>query len=106
MFTSASCLESELLLVAECKQKTRKDGIEQLKLYLDMSQLTTVGVWFNGDKHEYLRKVYHKGGRRVYETLPNVPRFGQRVEDSASTSGRTLASHRTSRLCSGTSGTF
>jgi type I restriction enzyme M protein len=80
VFQSPRKLEGELFMVVECKRKTRKDGVAQLKLYLDMSA-AEVGVWFNGDEHEYLRKVHHKDGRRTYEPLPNIPRHGQRIED-------------------------
>lgn len=80
VFRATSRLEDELFMVVECKKKTRKDGVAQLKLYLDMSA-AEVGVWFNGDEHEYLRKVHHKDGKRTYEPLPNIPRHGQRIED-------------------------
>jgi type I restriction enzyme M protein len=40
-----------------------------------------IGVWFNGIEHAYLRKVYHKDGRRTYQDLPSIPRYGQRIED-------------------------
>lgn len=72
--------EDELFIIVECKQRTRNDGVAQLKLYLDMSG-AEVGVWFNGDEHEYLRKIHHKDGSRTYDPLPNIPRFGQRIED-------------------------
>ena len=62
------------------QEETRKDGLSQLKLYLDMSP-AEVGVWFNGNEHEYLRKVHHRDGSRTYEPLPNIPRYGQRIED-------------------------
>ena len=80
VFRSAPKVEDDLFLVVECKKKTRKDGVAQLKLYLDMSA-AEVGVWFNGDEHEYLRKLHHKDGTRTYQTLPNIPRHGQRIED-------------------------
>lgn len=80
VFRSDKKLEDGLFIVVECKKKTRKDGLAQLKLYLDMSA-AEVGVWFNGDEHEYIRKVHHKDGRRTYEPLPNIPRHGQRIED-------------------------
>ncbi|MDA8240523.1 MAG: N-6 DNA methylase [Nitrospiraceae bacterium] len=67
-------------MVAECKKRYRTDGEEQLKLYMDMSP-AEVGVWFNGDEHEYLRKIHHKDGSRTYTPLPNIPRHGQRIED-------------------------
>ncbi len=80
VFRSKKRTEDDVFMVVECKKKTRKDGVEQLKLYLDMSA-AEVGVWFNGDEHEYLRKVHHKDGSRTYDSLPNIPRFGQRIED-------------------------
>lgn len=80
VFRSSKRIEDALFMVVECKKKTRKDGVAQLKLYLDMSA-AELGVWFNGDEHEYLRKVHHKDGSRTYEPLPNIPRHGQRIED-------------------------
>lgn len=67
-------------IVVECKRRVRKDGIEQLKLYMDLGNVN-LGVWFNGEDHEYLRKVILPDGTRTWEHLPNIPRFGQRVED-------------------------
>lgn len=80
VFKSEKKTEDQLFMVVECKKKNRKEGVDQLKLYLDMSA-AEVGVWFNGDEHEYLRKVHHKDGSRTYEPLPNIPRYGQRIED-------------------------
>ncbi len=80
VFRSRTRTEDELFMIVECKKKNRKDGVAQLKLYLDMSP-TEIGVWFNGQEHAYLRKIHHKDGRRTYEELPNIPRYGQRVED-------------------------
>lgn len=80
VFDSDDCLEDDLTIIVECKKKTRRDGIEQLKLYLDLSA-AEIGVWFNGDDHVYLRKVLYKNGRRTYEVLPNIPACGQRIED-------------------------
>ncbi len=80
VFKSGKKIEDNLFMIVECKKKNRKDGVAQLKLYLDMSG-AEVGVWFNGDEHEYLRKIHHKDGSRTYVTLPNIPRHGQRIED-------------------------
>jgi type I restriction enzyme M protein len=80
VFASPRRTEDDLFMVVECKKKDRKDGEHQLRLYLDMSA-AEVGVWFNGEDHIYLRKVHHKDGRRTYEPLPNIPRYGQRIED-------------------------
>lgn len=80
VFTSDKKTEDEVFIIAECKEPERKTGVAQLKLYMDMSP-AEVGVWFNGQEHEYLRKIVHKDGRRTYEPLPNIPRFGQRIQD-------------------------
>jgi type I restriction enzyme M protein len=80
VFKSAEHTFDNLLMVVECKRPQRKDGIEQLELYMDMSQ-AEFGVWFNGDDHYYVRKVVHSGGTREWDPLPGLPKFGQRVED-------------------------
>jgi type I restriction enzyme M protein len=79
-FKNSRRIEDDLFMVVECKKKNRKDGLAQLKLYLDMSA-AEIGVWFNGLEHGYLRKLYHKDGRRTYQELPSIPRYGQRIED-------------------------
>lgn len=80
VFRTYQKTEDELFMVVECKKKERKDGEHQLRLYMDMSP-AEVGVWFNGKEHLYMRKIFHKDGRRTYETLPNIPRKGQRIQD-------------------------
>lgn len=64
VFKGISRTEDDLYLVVECKKKNRKDGLSQLKLYLDMSP-ADLGVWFNGDEHVYLRKVHRQSGARI-----------------------------------------
>lgn len=80
VFRSNKKIEDNLFLIVECKKKNRKEGVAQLKLYLDMSP-AEVGVWFNGDEHLYLWKVHHRDGSRTYTELPNIPRKNQRIED-------------------------
>ncbi|MDE0145679.1 MAG: N-6 DNA methylase [Nitrospira sp.] len=80
VFKGSRRIEDDLFMVVECKKKNRQDGLAQLKLYLDMSA-AEIGVWFNGLEHTYLRKIYHKDGRRTYQDLPSIPRYGQRIED-------------------------
>ena len=80
VFKGAGRAEDDLFLIVECKKKNRKDGLSQLKLYLDMSP-AELGVWFNGDEHVYLRKIHRRSGAREYHELPNIPRYGQRIED-------------------------
>jgi type I restriction enzyme M protein len=80
VFNSPAQTESELYVVVECKKKNRNDGHDQLRLYLDMSP-ASLGAWFNGNEHLYLQKIHHPDGSRTYRELPNLPRYGQRIED-------------------------
>lgn len=80
VFENETKIEDNLKVIVECKAKNRKDGISQLKLYLDMSP-AEIGVWFNGKEHAYLRKVYFRDGRREYVEIPNIPRNGENIED-------------------------
>lgn len=80
LFRSKRKTEDDLFLVVECKKRNRREGLAQLKLYLDMSP-AEIGVWFNGDEHIYLRKLIRKDGSRTYEELPNIPRSGQRIDE-------------------------
>lgn len=80
VFRATRGVESDLHIVVECKKKNRQDGLDQLKIYMDMSP-AELGVWFNGDEHLYIQKLHHGDGTRTYRDLPNLPRYGQRVED-------------------------
>ena len=80
VFSKSRKADNDLLMVVECKAETVKEGLKQLEIYLTMSD-AKIGVWFNGKEHLYLRKDYVKGGEIRFQPLPNLPRFGQRVED-------------------------
>ncbi|TAG52526.1 MAG: N-6 DNA methylase [Cytophagales bacterium] len=80
VFKGKSRAESDLIGIVECKKKTRKDGIEQLKLYMDMCSSIQWGVWYNGDEQINLQKV-KKDGDIIYISIPNIPKKGQRIED-------------------------
>lgn len=80
VFSGANKREQNLFLIVECKSENEKDGIEQLHRYLDMSP-AELGVWFNGREHRYLRKVLRPDGGRIFQELPSIPRYGQRIED-------------------------
>lgn len=71
--------EDKVYIIVECKRKTRKDGKTQLQDYLRFSK-AYLGVWFNGDERLFLRKI-EKDGRIEFEEIPNIPQYGQRVED-------------------------
>ena len=84
VFRSDNRIEDNLFMVVECKKKTRKDGLAQLKLHLDMSA-AEVGVWFNGNEHEYLRKVHHRDGLRITNRCPIFHDTDSELKTSAST---------------------
>lgn len=70
--------ENEYIIV-ECKKSTRKDGMKQLEDYLHFSK-AYLGVWFNGNERLFLRKIEHDG-KVLFENIPNIPKYGQRLED-------------------------
>ncbi len=79
IFTSEQHTEDNIYIIVECKKKNRKDGKSQLQDYLRFSK-AFLGVWFNGNERFFLRKI-EKQGRIEFEEIPNIPKFGQRVED-------------------------
>ena len=72
--------DSGLYIVVECKKKNRKDGRTQLENYLTLSS-AYLGVWFNGEERFFIRKFVKPNGEITFEEIPNIPKFGQRVED-------------------------
>lgn len=80
IFSGKGRAESDLIGIVECKKKTRKDGLEQLKLYMDMCSSIQWGIWFNGEEQINLQKV-KKDGDLIYLEIPNIPKSGQRIED-------------------------
>jgi len=79
VFNSENKNDDTLYIVVECKKKNRKDGVGQLKDYLRLSK-SYLGVWFNGSERVFLKK-YEKDGKVLFEEIPNIPKYGQRLED-------------------------
>ena len=79
VFTSDVHSDDNGYIIIECKKKNRKDGLSQLKDYLRFSK-AFLGVWFNGEERLYLQKI-EKDGKCLFEEIPNIPRYGERVED-------------------------
>jgi len=79
VFTSENHSFDNEYIIIECKKKNRKDGKKQLEDYLHFSK-AYLGVWFNGEERLFLRKT-EKYGKVFFEEIPNIPRYGQRVED-------------------------
>ncbi|XOK62057.1 restriction endonuclease subunit M [Paenibacillus elgii] len=79
VFSDAEKTDDNAYIIVECKKKNRKDGRSQLEDYLRFSK-ARLGVWFNGESRLFLVKT-EKGGRVLFDEIPNIPRFGQRLED-------------------------
>lgn len=79
VFAAKKHSDDNLQIVVECKKPNRRDGRTQLEDYLRFSR-ARVGVWFNGDEKLFLKKYEAKGEVR-FEEIPNIPRFGERLED-------------------------
>lgn len=79
VFTGKEHTDDNLFLIVECKKPNRKDGRTQLEDYMRLSK-AVLGVWFNGEENLYIRKYEEKGTVKFIE-IPNIPLFGQRVED-------------------------
>ena len=73
-------------IVFEIKKPNRKDGIEQLKSYLN-AQGAPIGVWSNGSERIILYRPYPK---EFTDTLGEIPRRDQEIKDVLE-SKRTLA---------------
>ena len=79
VFSSSNKDDESLFLIVECKKKNRRDGRSQLESYLRLSN-ASLGVWFNGSERFYIRKIERKG-KVIFEDIPNIPRYGERLED-------------------------
>ena len=66
-------------IIVECKKPKRDEGRTQLEDYLRFSK-ARIGVWFNGEEKLFLKKS-EKAGQVLFEEMPNIPRFGERLED-------------------------
>ncbi len=79
VFSSNNHIFDNEYILVECKKKNRKDGKKQLEDYLHFSK-AYLGVWFNGEERLFLRKI-EKSGKIFFEEIPNIPQYGQRMED-------------------------
>ena len=79
IFSDKKKSDETLSIIIECKKRNRKDGITQLEDYLRLSK-AFMGVWFNGTERIFLKKVEQKG-KVIFEEIPNIPKYGQRLED-------------------------
>ena len=63
-------------IIVECKKPKRKDGIEQLKSYMN-AKGAPVAVWSNGSDSIILYRPYPQD----YDTLSDIPKRGQEPKD-------------------------
>lgn len=79
VFSDKTHKEENIQIIVECKKASRKDGRTQLEDYLRFSS-SRLGVWFNGQEKLFLKKTESQGEVR-FEEIPNIPKYGERVED-------------------------
>ena len=79
VFSAAQKSDDDIYIVVECKKKARKDGRSQLEDYLRFCK-AQLGVWYTGEERFFLRK-YEEDGQVKFEEIPNIPKYGQRLED-------------------------
>src|SRR5713226_4663969 len=68
-------------IIVEVKRPDRKEGINQLKSYLN-AEGSPVGVWSNGQEHVILYRPYP---REFEDTLTDIPAFNQEPKDVLAT---------------------
>lgn len=73
---------SKIKIIIECKSKSQKidDHIEQLKIYMALSD-AKIGVIYNGVDSVYLCKLVGENGGYNYEKIPSIPKFGERLDE-------------------------
>ena len=79
VFSGDQHTDETLQIIVECKKPNRREGRTQLQDYLRFSK-ARIGVWFNGEEKLFLKKL-EKSGEVLFEEIPNIPRFGERLED-------------------------
>ena len=79
VFSSEERTDNNIMIIVECKAKTETEGRTQLENYLTLSR-ANLGVWFNGNGFIAMRK-YERNGNVFFEDIPDIPKFGERLED-------------------------
>ena len=80
VFSKEEKNDDTIYIIVECKKKNRKDGRTQLENYLTLSK-ANIGVWFNGEQRLNLFKSNEPDGRVIFSEIPDIPKFGERLED-------------------------
>lgn len=79
VFSDTKHTDDNISVIIECKKTNRKDGRSQLEDYLRFS-VARLGVWFNGAEKLFLKKS-EANGMVYFEVIPNLPKYGERIED-------------------------
>ena len=79
IFKDKSKKEDQLFIIVECKKNDEKTGIKELQKYLSLSN-AEIGVWYNGNDIRFIQKIIKRNGIE-FKDLPNIPLFGQGVDD-------------------------
>lgn len=69
----------KLKIVVENKKPTRKDGLDQLKIYLKFCE-AQIGIWYNGKESIYIKKI-EQSGKIDFEEIPAFPKFNQKLSE-------------------------
>ena len=68
-----------LKMVVENKKPTRKDGLDQLELYLKFSE-ALIGIWYNGNESVCIKKI-EESGNIHFEEIPAFPQYQQKLSE-------------------------
>ena len=71
--------KKHLKMIVENKKQSRKDGKEQLELYLKFSE-AQIGIWYNGIESVYIKKIEEPGNIH-FEEIPAFPRYKQKLSE-------------------------
>lgn len=71
--------KKQLKIVVECKKKDKKDGIEQLKIYLKFCE-AEIGIWFNGNELVCIKKN-EQSGNITFDEIPSFPKANEKLDE-------------------------
>jgi type I restriction enzyme M protein len=78
--------QEHIKIIIECKAESvdirnAKDGLEQLKSYMNICPNCEWGMWTNGRQKEVLRKYKNDRGKYAYMEYNDIPSVGGNLED-------------------------
>jgi len=82
VFKSEQRTYDNVYMIVECKKPTRKDGLTQLNIYLNLLPSVEFGIWYNGKEHLYLHKTRNnKTNLWEWNEIADIPKNGERIQD-------------------------